>query len=84
MTIKSDYYKYCPTLRGFITSENGQVYINVFCPFCDAFHVHGWEEGETKKAHRAQHCHRKHPYDRGYFIAPFHEIAIAHLLRKQN
>lgn len=58
-----------PILRGFVVGNA----IHVHCPFCDCFHVHGWEPGETKPTSRVAHCHNQNsPYDdSGYYVAPF-------------
>jgi hypothetical protein len=57
-----------PILRGF--AKDGL--INVFCPYCDSFHHHGWTDGENKPTHRVAHCHSETGFRQsGYWIAPY-------------
>lgn len=67
-----------PILRGFVTvgcrKLNQNPVINVYCPFCDAWHIHGYpkEDQKLKASHRAAHCSNNSPlYNTGYMIAPF-------------
>jgi len=45
-----------PVLRGF-ASQSGHM-INVYCPYCDKFHYHGWRPDNPPWAieHRGAHC----------------------------
>ena len=56
-------------------SKQGGWYIDVFCPWCDAYHTHSyWEPGVVKRGniegHRAAHCFREDSPLRqsGYYI----------------
>ena len=45
-----------PVLRGIVT-DNGSV-LNVWCPYCDAMHMHGWQPDHPAGhlEHRMAHC----------------------------
>jgi hypothetical protein len=57
-----------PVLRGFL-SDNGKI-INVFCPYCDKYHSHGWHPENPSWAieHRINHCIDKNRPFTGYHI----------------
>ena len=67
-----------PVLKGFIKGGS----LNVWCPFCRAWHIHGATDGvKAMKGHRVAHCVGMNstgkllpqsPFkDRGYYIRPF-------------
>jgi hypothetical protein len=61
-----------PILRGFPISNTQ---IAVYCPYCDYFHKHGWDQNEGNDAgdlfHKVAHC--SNPYspfkNGGYYVA---------------
>jgi hypothetical protein len=57
-----------PVLRGFV-SYNGNM-INVFCPYCDKYHSHGWHPENPSWAieFRVNHCGGKNRPFLGYHI----------------
>lgn len=66
-----------PVLRGFTSGDRKM--INVFCPFCDRYHYHGWtpETPSWAVEHRSPHCApRNETFEKGYFIG---EITTAKL-----
>ena len=69
--------KELPILRGFVKKDNnnGLLVLDVFCPFCDSWHRHGYDkEDKNIPSHRAAHCiyGKESPFkNTGYYIAPF-------------
>jgi len=68
-----------PVLRGFVSEDRKM--INVWCPYCQKFHYHGWSPETPSWAveDRAPHCFvRPNPFTegRGYWIG---EITTAQL-----
>jgi hypothetical protein len=58
-----------PVLRGFVSEDRKM--INVFCPYCDRYHYHGWQPDAPTWAisHRVAHCVGDTPYRaKGYFV----------------
>lgn len=57
-----------PILKGFLTSDEKQV--EVWCPFCKKYHLHGADEGLKKgiKSHRVAHCFDSPLSRTGYFL----------------
>ena len=55
-------------LRGHL-SEDGK-HINVWCPYCNKYHNHGWTEKDKRDiSHRAAECFDGSPFRRGgYYI----------------
>jgi hypothetical protein len=73
-----------PTLKGFIIKDHRGDLIQVWCPYCNAFHQHGAEDGNPKmKHHRVAHCFDKNgkpsisPFKAtGYYIKPFSKTEL--------
>ena len=67
-----------PILRGYQITPN---MIAVFCPYCDDFHFHGWDNSckPTTIEHRGAHCHNNSsPFrETGYWISEFSRSALA-------
>jgi hypothetical protein len=74
-----------PTLKGFLDGDS----IHVWCPYCNDFHLHSWQDGHpAMKHHRVAHCHdyvdnrgqlrpSQSPFkDTGYYIKPFSKADI--------
>jgi hypothetical protein len=65
-----------PVLRGTVKEvQDGKgtiEIIEVWCPYCEQYHTHGWPSGSKstrKKEHRVAHCTVDSPYkDSGYMI----------------
>jgi hypothetical protein len=59
-----------PVLRGFLSYNGNLIHVNVFCPYCDKYHSHGWNPENPSWAieHRCAHCFDK-PFNKGgYYI----------------
>lgn len=77
-----------PTLKGFIIKDSRGDLIQVWCPFCNAFHEHSFLDGNPNmKHHRVAHCfdyidrdgepRRTKPFDEtGYYIKPFSKAEL--------
>lgn len=66
-----------PVLRGFVSEDRKM--INVWCPYCQKFHYHGWNPENPSWAveDRGPHCFTDNPFrPRGYWIG---EITPAQL-----
>lgn len=64
-----------PTLRGFVVGKQ----LVVFCPYCDAWHIHGWNPDSVAREHRVAHCAASPFGSGGYYVAPFKPEDIASL-----
>ena len=55
--------------------------IKVYCPYCDLWHTHGWDDTirAGKVSHRGAHCNEGPFKNGGYYIAPFRKRDFKHL-----
>ena len=64
-----------PLLRGFLRKNHEAIQLDVWCPYCDALHTHGWPPGAGwQPQHRWAHCYSKNESplrETGYRIAPY-------------
>jgi hypothetical protein len=69
-----------PILKGFVSFQHGKASLNVWCPFCCGFHIHGWDFAikNTHLEHRAAHCSNDSSplYKTGYWIGSFQDKEI--------
>jgi hypothetical protein len=59
-----------PVLRGFV-SYNGNM-INVFCPYCDKYHSHGWHPENPSWAIGLRIAHCSSPFKERYPGGGYH------------
>lgn len=72
-----------PLLRGTL---GGSGQLNVWCPYCDAWHPHTWGSEAPRKRHHIRDAHCINPdsplHLTGYYVAPWkvsdlHSFAVA-------
>ena len=76
-----------PILRGFVIGKS----IAVHCPFCDRFHVHGWDPKDTARDiyYPGAHCDFKNQAFAGghgvlYGVSPFRKASLKTLMGRQE